>query len=167
MSEVDRNVGEQKLNWSKLDQMSDQGLATLVDSAIFVLKQSDVGGGPAPTEMPASVMTKALEQLLADRGANAGAAVKVVKQAELSRQVALALLSTIATEPALAQEIERVWRERGGLLFVGTGVILSAALLFLVLKLKKVRVNKKDGVEVNFDKLSTSAISSVFGSLGG
>src|SRR5262249_35845357 len=114
MSEVDRNVGEQKLNWSKLDQMSDQGLATLVDSAIFVLKQSEVGGGPAPTEMPASVMTKALEQLLAERGADSGAAVKVVKQAELSRPVALALLSTIATEPALAQEIERVWRERGG-----------------------------------------------------
>jgi hypothetical protein len=81
--------------------------------------------------------------------------------------VAPASLNTIATEPALAQEIERVWRERGGLLFVGTGVILSAALLFLVLKLRKVRVNKKDGVEVNFDKLSTSAISSVFGSLGG
>jgi hypothetical protein len=164
VSEADRYVGEQKLNWSELDQMSDRGVAALVDSAIFVLKQSDVGG-PAPTEMPASVMTKALEQLLAERGADAGAAGKVVKQAELSRPIALALLSAIATEPALAQEIERVWRERGGLLFVGVDVILSAALLLLVLKLKKVKVNK-DGVVVILDKLSTGAISNVFKLVG-
>jgi hypothetical protein len=165
MSEVDKNANEKKLDWSKLNDLSDQALAAVVESAIFVLKQSDTPGAPSPTEMPAKPMTKALEQLLGERGADTSAAGRVVKQNELSRPVAVALLSAIATEPVLAQEVERVWRERRGLLVVGTGGILAAALLFLMLKLKKVKATK-DGVEVDFDKLSTGALRSVLKFLG-
>jgi len=161
MSEAGKNANNKKLDWSKLNELSDQELASLVESAIFVLKQSDVPGAPSPTEMPAGPMTKALEQLLGERGADRSAAGRVVKQRELARPVAVALLTAISTEPALAQEVERVWRERGGLLVVGTGAILAAALLFLVLKLKKVKANK-GGVEIDFDKLSTGALGSVF-----
>jgi len=159
MSEAGKSANDKKLDWSKLNELSDQQLAALVESAIFVLKQSDAPGAPSPTEMPAGPMTKALEQLLRERGADTSAAGRVVKHRELARPVAVALLSAIATEPALAQEVERVWRERGGLLVVGTGVILASALLFLVLKLKKV---KAGSVVVVFDKLSTGALGSVF-----
>ena len=165
MSEPDKSLNEKKIDWNNLNDLSDQALAAVVESAIFVLKQSDTPGAPSPTEMPAGPMTKALEQLLAERGADTSAAGRVVKQNELSRPVAVALLSSIATDPALAQEVERVWRERGGLLVVGTGAILAAALLFLVLKLKKVKANK-GGVEVDFDKLSTRALAGVFKFLG-
>lgn len=161
MSNDDKSSKEKKLDWGKLNDLSDQALAALVESAIFVLRQSDAPGAPSPVEMPAGPMTKALEQLLSERGVETSAAGRVVKESALSRPVAVALLSTIATEPALAEEVERVWRERGGMLVVGTGVILSAALLFLVLKLKKIKANKKDGVEINFDKLSDSALKSV------
>lgn len=166
MSNDDKKREEKKLDWSKLNDLSDQALAALVESAIFVLKQSDAPGAPSPVEMPAGPMTKALEQLFSERGVETSAAGRVVKQSELSRPVAVALLSAIGTEPALAQEVERVWRERGGMLVVGTGVILSAALLFLVLKLKKFKASKKDGVEVDFDKLSDSALKGVFKFLG-
>src|SRR5262245_43324302 len=118
---------DKKLDWTRLDELSDPALASLVESAIFVLRQGDTSGAPSPTEMPAGPMTKALEPLLAERGADKAAAGRVVKDSALSRPVAEALLGAIATEPALANEVERVWRERGGLLFVGTGVILSAA----------------------------------------
>jgi hypothetical protein len=164
MSETGKSANGKKLDWNNLDGLSDKELAAVVESAIFVLKQSDVPGAPSPTEMPAAPMTKALEQLLGERGADTSAAGRVVKQSELSRPVAIALLSAIATEPALAQEVERVWREREGLLVVGTGVILASALLFLVLKLKKVKAGK-GGVEVDFDKLSTNALGRVFGFL--
>jgi hypothetical protein len=52
------------------------------------------------------------------------------------------------------------------MLVVGAGVILAAALMILVLKLKKVKVNKESGVEVDLDKLSTGALGSVFKFLG-
>jgi hypothetical protein len=165
MSEARKSANDKKLDWSKLNDLSDQQLAAVVESAVFVLKQSDAPGAPSSTEMPAGPMIKALEQLLGERGRDTSAAGRVVKQRELARPVAVALLSAIATEPALAQEVERVWRERGGLLVVGTGVILAAALLFLVLKLKKVKANKA-GVEVDFDKVSTRALGSVFKFLG-
>lgn len=165
MSEADKSASHRKLDWNKLNYLSDQGLAALVESAIFVLKQSDTLDAPSPTEMPAGPMTKALEQLLSERGMDTSAAGRVVKQTELSRPVAVGLLSAIATEPALAQEVERVWRERGGLLVVGTGAVLAAALLFLVLKLKKVKTTRS-GVEVDFDKLSTGALSNIFKFLG-
>ena len=164
MSETGKSVNDKKLDWSNWNGLSDQELATVVDSAIFVLKQSDTPGAPSPSEMPAGPMTKALEQLLDEHGSDTSAAGRVVKDPELSRPVAIALLSAIATEPALAQEVERVWRERGGLLVVGTGVILASALLFLVLKLKKIKAGK-GGVEVDFDKLSTNALGRVFGFL--
>ena len=166
MSNDDKNSKENKLDWSKLSDMSDQALAALVESAIFVLNQSDAPGAPSPAEMPTGPMTKALEQLLSERGFETSAAGRVVKQSELSRPVAVALLNAIAVEPALAQEVARVWRERGGMLVVGTGVILAAALMFLVLKLKKVKVNKKDGVVIDFNKLSDKALTSVFKFLG-
>lgn len=164
MSETGKSANDKKLDWNNLDGLSDKELAAVVESAIFVLKQSDVPGAPSPNEMPAGPMTKALEQLLDERGVDTSVAGRVVKQHELSRPVAIALLSAIATEPALAQEVERVWREREGLLVVGTGVILASALLFLVLKLKKVKAGK-GVVVVDFDKLSTDALGRVFGFL--
>jgi hypothetical protein len=163
MSEASKSTNDKKLDWSKLNDLSDQQLATLVESAIFVLKQSDAPDAPSPTEMPAGPMTKALEQLLGECGADTSAASRVVKQSELSRPVAIALLSAIGSEPALAQKVERAWRDRGGLLVVGTGVILAAALLLLVLKVRNI---KAPGVEVDFDKLSTAALSKVFRFLG-
>jgi hypothetical protein len=162
---TDASTNTKTLDWTKLDELSDPALASLVESAIFVLRQSDTPGAVSPTEMPAGPMTKALEELLHEHGADASAAGQIVKQRELSRPVAIALLGEIATEPVLAQEVERVWRERGGLLVVGSGTILAAALLFLVLKLKKVKVDKS-GAEVDFDNLSEGAIEKVFKFLG-
>jgi len=155
------------LDWSKLDAMSDQGLAAMVESALFVLRRSEAVGAPSPAEMPNAVLTKQLEQVLMQRGVDARVAGNVVKQQAMARPVALALLGAIGSEPELALEVERIWRERGGLLFVGTGAILASALLLLVLKLKKVKVSKKDGAEIDFDKVSSGALGAILKFTGG
>jgi hypothetical protein len=116
--------------------------------------------------MPPSALIHALEQSLGERGLDPTAATRVVREAELSRPVAILLLEEISTEPALAAEIERVWRERGGMLFVGTATVLAAALLLLVVKLRKVKVNRAEGVEIDFDKLSNGALGAVFKFIG-
>lgn len=159
------NETNKRLDWGRLDELSDPALATLVESAIFVLRQSDAPGAPSPTEMPSGPMIKALEQGLDDHGSDAKIAGRVVRQPELSKPLAIALLGAIATEPALAAEVEHVWRERSGMLVVGTGTILAAALLLLVLKLKKVKV-AKGTVDIDFDKVSSGALGRVFKFLG-
>lgn len=153
--------------WNRLDALSDGDLAAVVESTIFVLKQGVEGGDPSPTEMPPGPMVQALEQLLAERGLDTGAAGRIVKQPTLSRPVAIALLQEIGREPTLAQEIENVWRERRGMLVVEPASILAAALLLLVLKVKKVKVSKKEGVTVDFTKISTGALGKVFEFAGG
>lgn len=164
MSETQKNT---PLDWNNLDAMSDQGLATLVDSAIFVLHRSDAADTPSPTELPNSVLMKQLEQALTKRGVDGAVAGNLVTQQGLSRPVAVAVLGAIATEPVLAQEVERVWQERGGLLFVGAETILGAALLLLVLKLKKVKVSKQTGTEIEFDKVSSGALGAILKFVGG
>ncbi|MDO8654152.1 MAG: hypothetical protein Q7R66_18425 [Undibacterium sp.] len=166
MSDEKKNMRTRKLDWNKLDELTDPELATLVESTIFVLKRSDESASATAAEMPASAMTKALEKSLSERGMDASVADSIVKQAKLSRPIAIILLQEIAAVPALAHEIEGVWRERNGMLVVGAGVILAAALMILVLKLKKIKVNKESGVEVDLDKLSTGALGSVFKFLG-
>lgn len=153
------------LDWNRLDALSDSQLAALVDAAIFVLDAGGGDGAGAVRHMPASVLTKALAASFDERGLDAKAAERIVRQPQLSRPVATLLLQQLASEPAIAAEIEHAWRQRGGMLFVGTASILAAALLLLVVKLKKFKADRA-GVTVEFDKLSTGALGAVFKFIG-
>ncbi|MEP7299997.1 MAG: hypothetical protein ABI699_00590 [Caldimonas sp.] len=154
------------LDWNKLDALTDPQFAALVDAAIFVLEGGGEGGGPvAVGQMPASVLTQALAASFDERGFDGKAAERIVRQPQLSRPVATLLLQQLAGEPAIAAAIEQAWRQRGGMLFVGTASILAAALLLLVVKLKKFKADKT-GVTVEFDKLSNGALGAVFKFIG-
>lgn len=167
MNETSDTPTTPPLAWDRLSEMSDPALAALVDCAIFVLGQADEAGtATAPAQMPPGALIHALEQSLNERGLDTKAAVRVVRQSELSRPVAILLLKEISTEPALVEEIERVWRERSAMLFVGTATVLAAALLLLVVKLKKLKINRNDGVQIDFDKVSTGALGAVFKFIG-
>ena len=61
---------------------------------------------------------------------------------------------------AAAAEVEAAYRDRQNLLTVGIDIILAAALLVLVLKVKRVKVGK-EGTDVGFSKLSDGALKSV------
>jgi hypothetical protein len=158
MTETSDLQAGQPLDWSRLDELSDPQLAALVQSAIFVLKQHEASDSPA--DMPPGPMTKALAPLFAEEGVDPSAAEQVVKRKELSRPIALALLGLIGADPVLAKEIEQVWRERSGMLIIGTAAILAVSLLLLVLKLKKVRAGR-DGLEIDFDRVATGSIGAV------
>src|SRR5688572_20597701 len=119
MTETSGRPAIPPIHWDRLNEMPDRALAALVDCAIFVLGQAGEAGAQAvPAQMPPGALIHALEQSLSERGLDTKAAVRVVRQTELSRPVAILLLEQISTEPALVEEIERVWRERSGMLFV-------------------------------------------------
>lgn len=153
--------------WDRLESLSDQQLSTLVESALFVLEQGGDGEGPSPAALPAGAMAEALRGLLRERGADERVAARITGETALSRPLATLILTELATEPALAREIEAVWKKRTGMMAVGAGVILAAALLALVLKLKRVKVQGAKEVDVQFDKLSDGALGRVLKFLGG
>ena len=154
------------LDWNQLDALGDAQFAALVDAAIFVLEGGGEGSGAvAVGQMPASVLTKALASSLDERGLDGKTAERIVRQPQLSRPVATLLLQHLASEPVIAAEIDQAWRQRGGMLFVGTATILAAALLLLVVKLKKFKADKS-GVTIEFDKLSNGALGAVFKFIG-
>lgn len=153
--------------WERLDSLSDQQLSTLVESALFVLEQGGEAEEPSPAVMPPGPMIEALRGLLRERGADAGSAERIVRETELSRPVAILILKEIAQEPELAGEIERAWNERAGMMVVGAGVILAAALLVLVLKLKRVKVAGAKEVDIQFDRLSEGALGKILSFVGG
>lgn len=156
------NVTGEESIWEQLDDFTDAQLGILVESAIFVLKQSAEQAGPAPQEIPPGPMVQALEDLMGERGVeDTAAAGRIVQQPDLSRPVAILILKEIASVPELADEIETVWRERSDMLVVEPATIFAAALLLLVLKLKKVEVSKKKGVTVEFDKVSEGALGKI------
>lgn len=149
--------------WQRLDGLTDSDLATLVESAIFVLNQKGAEGEPSPAEMPASVVESSLR---AELDGNTTAAARIAQEEALSRPVAILMLQEIGRRPELAAEIERVWHERRQMMAIGAGLILSAALLLLVLKLKRVQVSRDKGVDVEFSELSKDVVGSVFRFLG-
>jgi len=157
------NEARVPLDWNDLEALTDAQLSALVDSALFVLGLSAESDAALPADMPAGPLARALE----NQGLDAETASRLARDDALSRPVAIAVLRQLAAEPALAEAVERAWRERSGLLVVDAGVILGAALLLLVLKLRKVKVHPKEGVEVELDNVSATALGSVFKFLGG
>jgi hypothetical protein len=157
--------GTTPLDWTKLDALSDAQLSALVDAAIFVLGEGGDVDAAAARQMPARPLAKELAASLGQRGLDSAAAERIVGEGQMSRPIAILLLQQLASEPEIAAEIERTWRQRGGMLFVGTASILAAALLLLVVKVKKFKADKS-GVTVDFDKVSTGALGAVFKFVG-
>lgn len=167
MSEDATKPGDEVTVWERLESLSDQELSVLVESALFVLEQGGDSQGPSPATMPPGPTVQALRGLLRERGMDESAAERIVGEAALSRPLAILILGEIAKQPELAREIEEAWRKRKGMMAIGAGVILAAALLVLVLKLKRVKVAGSKEVDVQFDKVSEGALGRILKFLGG
>jgi hypothetical protein len=147
--------------------LPDKEIATLGAAAVAVLSESaDPVEDISVLDMPDGPLAGALQSAIAARRvAAASVADRIVGDGALARPVAVQILKQIAAFPKLAHEIELTYESRKRMLVADGGVICGAALLLLVLKLKKIRVGKP-GMEIEFTKASEGILNAVLKFLG-
>lgn len=142
---------DENIDWGALDELSDADLGTLADVAINVLQDaandSDEPLDNDPLQLPREVLHTELRTALAEAGITVNG--PVAEDPPTSRAVTLALLSQLAEVPGLRAEIEQAYAQRREMMIVDFGLITGPALLYLVMKLKRVKLDKH-GVDVQF-----------------
>jgi hypothetical protein len=153
--------------WTRLDVLPDKEIATLGAAAVAVLSESaDPAEDVSVLDMPDGPLAGALHSAIAAHGiAAVGAVGRIIGDGALARPVAVEILKQIAAFPTLAHEIELTYESRKRMLVADGGVICGAALLLLVLKLKKIRVGKP-GMEIEFTKASEGILNAVLKFVG-
>jgi hypothetical protein len=136
-----------------LDRLDDRQLGLLVQAAAAVLAGAGDGDDlRQATELPAGALAADLGGALAEQGvaADEGAVRRLVEAGERDRQLGIALLRQVCAVPALRAEVDAAYAARQRMMVVDPGTVLAAAVLLLVLKLRRVKVGR-EGVEVTLD----------------
>lgn len=152
--------------WDRLDDLDDAELTMLVEAAASVIADhTDEAGARTYLEMPPRPAGQILKSTLADAGVavDEEAAAELVRDQKAARQLTVRVLRSLAQQPILAAEIEAAYRDRQRMLVIDAGLISAAALLLLVLKLKRVKIG---GVDVSFYDARQSALDSIRRLLG-
>lgn len=152
--------------WDRLDDLDDAELAMLVEAATSVIAEhTDEAGAKTYLEMPLRPASQVLKSTLADAGVavDEEATAELVRNQKATRQLTVRVLRSLAQQPILAAEIETAYRDRQKMLVIDAGLISAAALLLLVLKLKRVKIG---GVDVSFYDARQSALDSIRRLLG-
>jgi len=148
--------------WDRLDELSDAEWKALVEATLSVLR--DEAGDPpvVDPELPAGQLRKQLQATLAAEGIRADDATidQIVTGDQTAREVSLALIAQIAEDAPLRDEIGRVYQVRRGMMIFDGGILIGAALLLLIAKLKRARI-EKGKLDVQFYKASDGAIDQV------
>jgi hypothetical protein len=153
------------LDWNALEQIPDEDLAVLVAAAIDVVKEhsEDSAVDVEVDALPASVLRTELVQGLE---LDEETVDRMIDGGDASRAVGLALLREIGDQPELRAEIEQAYEDRKQMMIVEVGLIAAAALLVLVMKVKKIKVVKGEGVTVDFDPFRPEMVKGVKSLLG-
>jgi len=161
------NANEEPVDiWGRLDDLDDAELAMLVEAAASVIADNtNEAGARIYLEMPPRPAGQILKSTLADAGVAVDdeEAAELVRDEVVTRQLAVHVLRSLAQQPVIAAEIEVAYRARQRMLVIDAGVISAAALLLLVLKLKRVKIG---GVDVSFYDARQSALDSIRRMLG-
>jgi hypothetical protein len=139
----------------------------LADAAIYVLQQgaADAGEpvGEDPSQMPLAIVRGEIEAALADSD------IELALPADLaasSAPIALALLEEIGNHPELRAEVEEAYQQRRKMMVIDFGIVTGPALLYLVMKLKRIRVGK-DRVDISFYEYKQEMAEGVRDAVGG
>lgn len=155
--------------WSRLDELSDDELATLTEAAEHVLADlADAADEPETAmlaEMPVAHVGPALAETLREAGTDADPdeVTALLRDAQRSRQLVIETLREIRTQQALAEEVAAAYRARREMMAVDPGLVLSGALLLFVLKLKRIKIGK---VDVSFYELRDGVLAQLRSLLG-
>lgn len=149
--------------------MTDVDAAKLAEAAIGVLEPADEEGADLQSLPPAAIQEQiaaAAESLgvTADEAAQLAAAAS---REDLAAGVARTVVAELQRDEALAGEIADAYERRQELMAVDPLTISAAALLLLVLRVRRVRVSRQDGVDVTLDPLKADVVKAVLGFVGG
>jgi hypothetical protein len=149
--------------------LTDTDVAKLAEAAIGVLEPADEEGVDLQT-MPRSVMQEQIAAAARSLGVTAEESARLAEAAareDLAPDVAQAVVAELQRDEALADEIADAYERRKDLMAVDPLTISAAALLLLVLRVRRVRVSKKEGIDVTLDPLKADVVKAVLSFVGG
>jgi hypothetical protein len=142
--------------WSQLQELSDRDLRLLVEVTVELLA-SAADEPDRPTDLPRSMLLGEVRGLLADNGV----AVDDPRVADqlgegLFRPAVVPVLEQLSSDPKLAD----AYAARKRMMVLDGGVLVGAALLLLVLKLKRIRLAKL-GVDIELYEAKADALKAI------
>lgn len=154
--------------WSRLEELSDDEVATLVEAAEHVL--ADLADPDEPeaamlAKMPVAHVGSALADTLQEAGTDVDPdeVTALLRDAERSRRLVVQALREISAEPALAEQVAAAYRARREMMAVDASLLLAGSLLLLVLKLKRIKIGK---VDISFYEVRESTLAQLRSLLG-
>lgn len=149
--------------------MTDPTVAKLAEAAIGVLEPADEDGADLQSMPPAALRAEitAAAQSLGVTAEDAARLAEAAARDDLAPGVAEAVVAELQRDEALAEEIADAYERRQDLMAVDPLTISAAALLLLVLRVRRVRVSRKDGVDVTLDPLKADVVKAVLSFVGG
>jgi hypothetical protein len=149
--------------------LTDQDIAKLAEAAIGVLAPEDADGADLQS-MPPSVIQYEIAAASASLGLTADEATRLAEAAareDLAPGLAQTVVTELRRDEALAGEIAEAYERRKDLMAVDPLTISAAALLLLVLRVRRVRISKQEGVDVTLDPLKADVVKAVLSFVGG
>jgi hypothetical protein len=149
--------------------LTDSNVAKLAEAAIGVLEPADEEGADLHSLPPAVIQEQiaAAAQSLGVTPEEAAQLAVAAAREDLAPGVAQTVVAELQRDEALAGEIADAYERRQDLMAVDPLTISAAALLLLVLRVRRVRISKKDGVDVTLDPLKADVVKAVLSFVGG
>jgi len=152
--------------WEHLGELTDADRKALVASAVAVLSEELQPGEAITPDMPASLVRSRMTSALSEAGLPASQQdASAAMSSASSADAVLAMLSGLSRVPGLREEIEAAFRRRQEMMFLDLGIVSGPALMILLLKLKRVKINRS-GVDVQLYDVHKSMIEMLRQTLG-
>ena len=152
--------------WERLDQLDDAELNDLVEAAVAVI--TEAAGDPDATslaELPARRLGAEITVELQSSGvvANTDDVGRLLRDERSARPLVLSMLRSL---PAgrLRDEVEAAYAAKRKMMIVDAGLLTGAALLLLVMKLKRIKIGSS---EISFYEAKSETVDGVRQLLGG
>jgi hypothetical protein len=143
--------------------------AKLAEAAIGVLEVADEEA-PDLQLLPPAAMRQQIAEAAEAIGVTPEDAAQLAEAAvseNLAPGVAEVVVSELERDDALAAEIADAYERRRDLMAIDPLTISAAALLLLVLKVRRVRISKREGVDITLDPLKPEVVKAVLSFVGG
>ena len=149
---------------------SERDVARLTEATIGLLLGSVEDDALADVEsIPPAVILREIVKAAESLGCTVEEATQlanVVSRQELAPDIAKAVVAELGRNESLGQEIADSFERRSELMVVDPLTISAAALLLLVLRVRRVKLSK-DGLDVRLDPLKGDVVKVVLNFLGG
>jgi hypothetical protein len=146
--------------WNRLESIDQPELNTLLESTVAVLRRAEGDGRGEIFDLPPRVLREELRVALTGAGVtvNEGIVETLVGSQKTPVPLAVALLEQVASQPVLAEEVERTFRARSGMMAIDSDTLMAGSLLVLMLKLKRIKIGN---VDISFYDMQQGTLTAV------